>query len=334
MLLKWNQNSDIDLYAYRVYVSNSMDGEFLQLSKEANKDTISIFYPELQKITKEIWFKITAEDYRENVSVPSDAVMVKIKDVVPPPMPAILKATAIPGKVELQFGLSQSDDLEKFVLQIRKLSGPKWSSILEFTPSTPITSYQDSTADFKLEYEYRLVAIDDVGNRSSSAVVRIKPIDDKVRAPIQNFSGVNIAQQRLFLQWNYINDVDLYGFQIWRGIDTNQLRPYVFISKDEAVANYLQVSFGSLPTVSNSIKCGYLDRNVNLNSIISQANYKNISGLASALPQGQGGVVNPVNPNQQIPGGSGVQHTLRYQVKAIYMDDASSPKSNTIQFNN
>ncbi len=236
--VKWSPSTDADLLGYRVFMSDqsAVDSAFVQITSEPLRDTFFRFETNLQTLAKQMYFRVKAVDFRENRSPSSAPLNVQRTDVVPPSAPAITRVFPRTEAVQLDVSPSSSGDVVRYEVEKQDESSPDWVKLAEFTAANMPSSYTDSLSYEKPEsrrrwYRYRVLAYDADGNVSSSQPVRAKPMDQGVRPPIQNLTAEYIsvgAEPHVRLTWNYGPDLDLAGFQIYRAIDTSQMRSFKF----------------------------------------------------------------------------------------------------------
>ena len=235
--------------------------------------------------------------------------------------------TAEPGKVHFEWDLSSSADVVEYKFQRKPNGAPGWATLVAFVKTSPISVFTDSTASVRRYWDYRLLAIDDVGLIGSSKVIKAKPVDNGIRAAITNFSGSAPPDAaELALGWDYPkNDPDLMGFEIFRAIGSNEKRSFKFITFDEALS-----AGGAVP----GTLFGYLDSDLDF-KVPVQTSYNAPYLDATTVVTGGNVTVNgntttvtPQSPN--VPSNPQAGITLRYWVIAKYFDGAMSPLSTEV----
>ena len=110
MTLSWEQNRERDLKGYNVYYSNSQDGVYSKLTSYAIRDTMYTDTLTLNTLTENIYYAITAEDIRDNVSNFSNRIQLEKPDTIPPG-PSVFKEYNIKENgIELVWSPSYSRD--------------------------------------------------------------------------------------------------------------------------------------------------------------------------------------------------------------------------------
>ncbi len=161
------------------------------------------------------------------------------------------------------------------------------------------------------------MAYDEAANVSSSSIVIAKPVDNGQRDTIANFIVNLITNKEALLNWDYISDPDLAGYQIFRAINQDPMRPFKYISWKEA-AYWGNVDY----VLSGNREFGWMDEDIQglpvlPNPIVigPQLNVNSATLLT---------VVNPINPNAplQIPANRTI---ISYQIMAKFVDGGYSP---------
>lgn len=327
--LKWQSNSEEDLMGYRVFISNTISGDFVQITNNWVNDTIFQYQINLNTLSEYVYFAIKAIDFRQNPSELSLPCTVERPDIIPPSPPSISKVTAEPGRVNFEWELSSSNDARDHKFQRKPNGAPGWVTLVEFTGQNPLFGFIDSTASFKQYWDYRLIAIDEVGLVGSSKVIKAKPVDTGIRDSVLNFSSQLVSggtvDSFVDLGWDYTHDPDLEGFEIFRAIDNNEKRSFKFVSIAEAINSQSQLG----------ANFGYLDFDTDFKNVPVQTSYS--ANLQDAATVVTGGVVSvngntytivPISPNVAANPQAGV--TVHYWIMAKFIDGATSPLSNEV----
>lgn len=165
--LSWPIASTPDLSGYNVYVANGPDEVFIRKNSHIIRDSIWTDTININTLTEEIYYKIAAVDVRSNVSAFSDAVKLKKPDKIAPTAPVFKDFKVDSTSIKLIWINSNSKDVVAHVLR-RRINGQPWTDIAKITDFD--TQYNDRNVEPKSQYEYKIVAIDDDGNESASAI--------------------------------------------------------------------------------------------------------------------------------------------------------------------
>ena len=323
--INWSKNTETDIMGYRVFMSNGSNGDFAQITGSWINDSTFNYYINLKTLSEKVYFAIKALDYRENTSTLSTPCEVTRPDIIPPAPPTISNVTTEPDIIHFDWVLSSSDDVVQYDFQRKKQGSSKWEVLIDFTPNDNILNFTDSTASYKNWYNYRLLAKDEANLTSSSKIVKARPVDSGLRDSIENFIGDMVLlggaiDSVLLLEWDYEKDVDLEGFQIYRGIDSSDIRAFKFVTYEQA----RQVAVGI-----SSTGLAFTDFDLDFVNVPVQTNY--VAG--GTIPNSGGNPfsgtnVFPVNPNTANNPQSGV--TLIYKVMAKFVDGGTSPLTHKV----
>lgn len=224
--LSWNNNSEIDLSGYHVYVSNRRDGVFSKLTEVVVKtnqfaDTLS-----LNTLTEDIYYAITAEDLRSNVSVFSDRVQLMKPDTIPPG-PAVFKSFKNnENGIYLSWNQSSSRDAVKQSLWRSTTEESKL--IAEFDLSS--TEYHDAEVQSNIEYLYEIITEDDNGNKT----VCPNPVK-LLTSGLLNKPIINLEKTEDMVNYLVESDQSLDKVVIYKSIEDKPFITYkTFSSKKEA----------------------------------------------------------------------------------------------------
>ena len=326
--LNWSPNAEEDLLGYRVYVSNTPDGDFMQITSQWINDTSYQYSINLNTLTEEVYFSVKALDKRENYSLLAVPCTVNRPDKIAPGSPNITNVTAEVGQVHFEWELSSSEDVEEYRFQRKPHGVPGWADLVQFDPHLPIYAFTDSTASERIYSDYRLIAIDDAGLAGYSKTVKAKPIDNGVRDTIFDFTGTLVPDVGVNLNWSYLKDVDLEGFQIYRSIDGGPLRVYGFLPFN---GTYNYNSNTGIPEFS------YYDDDLDMDNVPVQNNYSSPYDYLTTYTGGSistvGGTVNITPPpqNTNLPNPTLIgNHNFTYKVMAKFLDGAMSPLSTEV----
>jgi len=343
--LTWSKNPDPDILGYRVFMSNAVGGDYAQVTGTWLKDTVYRYQTEINTLTEEMYFTVKALDFRQNQSVMSTPLMVSRPDVIPPSPPVITKAEAFTTGVYFEWELSSSSDVVSYMLERRELGIPEWVPVVGFDAGQPLPSFTDTTASGRKRYEYRLVAEDDAALRSSSRIIKIKPVDSGLRHAVQNFAGQLVQNPKsVVLQWDYTNDADLTGFEIFRAInDVNKQRTYDFLKIPPGQPGGAASNGSTAVLTGSTWNCVFTDKDVDFtllqqNTFVVFPNQNanvNAAVPAPAPPQ-QGTTVstfNVLNPNNLAGQQNNQPIVLYYWVMAKYADGGYSPVAGPVEIN-
>jgi len=253
--LHWNKVSDTDVFGYRVYMSNSLNDEFTQITKEPVRDTLFNDTVSLNTLTSKIYYKVMALDLNYNLSSFSSAIAVKRPDIVPPVPPRFESYRATDTSIYLRWIPSTSTDVVKHVLLRKESNTNSWITIFEENEKR--NEYHDQSAKPKTKYEYAIVAIDDSQLESEKQPLSLSLIDYAIMPGVEN---VEIKADRLTkeveLKWTYVKRQP-ERFLIYRSIKGEPLKLYKSIEGTQNV--FIDKSMQLNTTYEYRIKASFSD---------------------------------------------------------------------------
>ncbi|MBK6373316.1 MAG: hypothetical protein IPF67_09005 [Saprospiraceae bacterium] len=209
--ISWNRGPEADIIGYRVYWANDTLAEFSQLTGEVFAGTIYGDSINIKTLSEYAYYKIVAVDHRYNHSQYSKILKLQKPDIVPPAAPLISKYEQGQLTVSFSWINSSSDDVVNHTLE-RKFENEEWKKMAVFTKNEK--EYTDKDLLAGKSYAYRIVALDDAGNKSISKDLEITAVDRGKRENIQGFKVVN-KDGNSMLEWKY-EQTGNYVFVIYK----------------------------------------------------------------------------------------------------------------------
>ncbi len=223
VFLFWEENQEEDLGGYHVFYANSEHSEYSKLTNAAELEVEEyIDSVELKTLTKNIYYKLMAIDYRGNQSAYSEPLKLKRPDIIPP-TPSVFKAcTQEVDETHLRFTSSSSDDVLKTYLNRRK-GNDVWETIHEVGGVGKTYFYIDSTANCKEIYSYQLISEDESGLKSFSDTIALSCIDSGKRPAIDPL-GISQEGEDIHVKWEYDFYDEVKSILIYREVSGDKLR--------------------------------------------------------------------------------------------------------------
>jgi len=158
--LRWNKNSEEGVIGYQVYFANDSNNVFAQIT---NGPYNALFYVDtvsIKTLTRHVYYRITAVDFKFNVSEFSKIIELERPDIIPPNSPVFTNYKITEKGCEISWASSTSNDVDYQVLS-RKKENDGWLELMRCNTNT--TSYMDTTILPNLHYQYCIVAVDKSG---------------------------------------------------------------------------------------------------------------------------------------------------------------------------
>lgn len=201
VILTWDKNEEPDLIGYKVFFSNSQEGEYAQITVDVVSDTTFVTFTDLSFGLEKLFYHVRAVDKRYNLSEPSNTAVLNRPDKFAPSSPLLSHVLPRAEGVRIAWKLSSSSDVFSHYLQRKLKSGNQWQTIIDvrhethYPPMTQLSfemvpsNYVDTAQLAMTYYQYRLIAVDSFGNAASSEIITIKPFDDGIRGEVRNIQG-------------------------------------------------------------------------------------------------------------------------------------------------
>ncbi len=295
--INWEPNTEPDLGGYRVYYAYNPKEEFSIIG--TTKSTEYIYDISLKTLSHKIYFKLVAEDLRENYSDFSELIEVGIPDIVPPERPTIVEARPFQNKIKIKCLLSKSEDLAYHKILRKKYYDEAWDTLYVLAANmNKDFVYYDSSAINRQKYIYKLIAADKNNNISESRSVEVSILDSGERGKITGFGLLrrklsidemnhvvtynSLAEmiinnneipdsiskskfKNVVLGWDYNYPQDLLGFSVFRSTNNLPFSRYKFYTIKElfGVDNWQDI-----PVQDGKIHCLAFDLEARTNSVV------------------------------------------------------------------
>ncbi len=202
VMLAWELGDEPDLYGYKVFAANAKYREFHQVNSLIVEGNVFLDKISLNTLTEDIFYYVTAFDFRYNASVHSDTLKLAKPDVIPP-TPIVFKNYSITSdSISMEWAASSSQDVEAYYM-LRKLPEMERYDVLQKL-EMDATGFTDKTVELNVTYDYAVLAIDDAGLPSlPSEPLRLTCVDRMLRQGITDLSGlINEKEGSFELRWS------------------------------------------------------------------------------------------------------------------------------------
>lgn len=238
--LNWNKSKSQDVSGYWLYWTNDPSAEFSLVEQVSITDTSYIYYIPEKSLSKYIYYTLRAEDYNYNRSQAHPILKVKRLDKIAPVTPTILKINNDSCRIKLIFNLSPGDDIFENEVYRSSISQKDtgWIKIGTFGMNT---EFIDTSAQFGFTYQYKIRAVDTVGNKSQFSPV--KSGNRSIDKSLAIISDLTINQlnktKNSELKWNFKMPSGFpnkqYTFLIFRSGGMDGVKYYQSVSSAELV---------------------------------------------------------------------------------------------------
>lgn len=238
--LKWNKSKSADVSGYWLYWTNDPTAEFSLVKQEIITDTSYLYYIPEKSLNKYIYYTVRAEDYNYNRSDACEILKVKKLDKIAPITPTILGINNDSTRIKLSLSLSQSEDVHYNEIYRKSTSETDmaWIKIGSFRLEK---TYIDTSALIGMSYQYKIRAIDSVGNKSAFSPVKsgTRSIDNSLAMISDLFIGQNKKTKDVELKWNFKVPESLanntYTFLVFRSSGMDGVKYYKTVLSSEKV---------------------------------------------------------------------------------------------------
>ncbi len=234
VMLAWELGNEPDLYGYKVFVGNAKNRDFHQVNSLMVEGNVFLDKISLNTLSEDIFYYVTAFDFRYNASVHSDTLKLEKPDIIPP-TPIIFKSYAITSdSISMEWAASSSQDVEAYYM-LRKLPEMEKYDVLQKLEMAT-TQFTDKTVELNVTYDYAVLAIDDAGLPAlPSQPLRLTCVDRGLRSGINDLTGSIMEEEGAFeLSWSIPVDKEVQ-VAIYRNDNNKGLEKLAQIAGDKTV---------------------------------------------------------------------------------------------------
>jgi hypothetical protein len=206
-----------------------LEGEYVQVNGATVLTNTFSFQVPMNTSSEYVYFKVRAVDFRDNLGDLSAALSLKRPDVIPPAQPNLAEVEPVRLGVKAKWAPSVSKDVVSHEVQRRSILQTDWTTVA--THAGIITGDQmtlDTSLRDAADWEYRVVATDEAGLSSTSAIVKVtlpnvkRPALSAVKAE----STIVENKPAIKLSWEYVQDPLLRAFVVYRAENGGPMREF------------------------------------------------------------------------------------------------------------
>lgn len=256
--LTWKANGDADLRGYRVFRSNDLREEPIEVTTSiittpAFADTINT-----NVLDRKVYYHVVAVDKNYNISGYSKSYAMARPDILAPAAPVFTKVEMIKDSILLEWSNSVSEDVARYELTRIEKENSLNRTVRTWYPSALVEKYQDRGLVPGHTYSYRIAAYDSAGNKSEGASREIiyepgfRPSVTNVRATVDR------EKKTITLQWK--NREPSVKCLIYKKVNTNAFTLYqtlegnVEFFEDRAISINTSCSYKIQPVFGKGVK--------------------------------------------------------------------------------
>ncbi len=214
--VNWDANTEADFKGYRVFRYNALHEEPVErtryfLTQTEFKDTI-----ELNTLTKNVLYVVTAVDKVFNNSPYSKPLVLKRPDKIKPVGVVFTKLYSNDSTINLRWNNSTSDDVKTYTLY--RNDGAKTEYLKTWLANDTTKTYSDKTLKPDAYYTYRMDVMDSSNNVQSTVSKQVY-YNTRFKKAVEGFGVVvNKELMELKISWQGYSE-KVFSYEIFRSTD-------------------------------------------------------------------------------------------------------------------
>ncbi|MEM9819454.1 MAG: hypothetical protein AAF985_00220 [Bacteroidota bacterium] len=232
--LSWKQNTEEDLWGYKVFRSEYLNDEFGNLHPSPIQDTLYVDTINLNSITEKIHYTVIALDKRNNRSHFAPIISLERPDTIPPTSPLIRQVTFMEDSIQITWAASSSKDAVLHQLFRRGINESAWELIAEQKSANAINVFVDTLFQYDETYVYTAIAHDDAQQRSTpSRPMKVFTKSRKLKTAFTNFEiDFDREKRRSTIRWDLQHPDLMEEIIVYRGPSREDISMYQVIEPD------------------------------------------------------------------------------------------------------
>lgn len=248
--LEWNISPEDDIRGYRVFKSNSMKEEFVEITEYFADTSLYFDTIPLNNLTSSIYYRVAAVDLNFNNSIHSESVKLKKPDTIAPVACLFNLYESTPYGMSLGWVNSSSEDVKESKLIARNEKGTERGIV---TWNDTLRIFTDSLAPLGEKTTYYIQTFDDSENEVKSNEITVIYETGK-RPSISNLiSEIDLDIKNILLMWDAPKG-EVYSYKIYR---TKNETPFRLLKTLRDSESYIDKDISINNTYSYKIKVVY-----------------------------------------------------------------------------
>ncbi len=220
--LTWKKNVEKDLKGYRVFRTNALHEEMVEVSRHFILKNVFEDSVDIKSLTEEIYFSVNAVDSTYNNSKLSVPIKLMKPDYIPPVAAPIIAINPNEKGNLIRWINSTSTDVLK--TEIRRSKDGKIFEMV-FTSKDSTSQFLDTLIESETGYYYRTIVVDDAHNFSESESVYL--FNSKLTFDIKDSVNVTVNREKKFIQLNWFPlKQEVYSYTIYKAKKGEALRSF------------------------------------------------------------------------------------------------------------
>ena len=199
--LSWLPNTDPDIMGYRLFKSNSLKEEPVEITRAILTDLVYTDSVNIKVLNKDVYYHVIAVDKNYNASDYSKPLKLLRPDIIPPAAPIFTRSEVKKDSVILEWKNSISDDVAKYEFIKMEDRGTTLRLVSTWTQTSLRKAYTDIALTPGEEFQYKVIVYDSAGNSSEAVTRRILFESGYRKAAEELKATVNRDEKFITLQW-------------------------------------------------------------------------------------------------------------------------------------